>query len=68
VTMPKVEELTKASLKKTQELDSKIQNAITPAAPGGAGTPGFGAPPAGTGTPPGGAGTPATKGASPPAQ
>jgi type IV pilus assembly protein PilM len=68
VTMPKVEELTKASLKKTQELDSKIQNAITPAAPGGAGTPGFGAPPAGTETPPGGAGTPATKGASPPAQ
>ena len=53
VTMPKVEELTKASLKKTQELDSKIQNAIAPAAPGGAGTPGFGAPPAGTGTPPG---------------
>jgi type IV pilus assembly protein PilM len=68
VTMPKVEELTKASLKKTEELDSKIQNAIAPAAPGGAGTPGFGAPPAGTGTPPGGAGTPATKGASPPAQ
>jgi type IV pilus assembly protein PilM len=68
VTMPKVEDLTKASLKKTQELDSKIQNAITPAAPGGAGTPGFGPQPAGTGAPPAGAGTPATKGASPPAQ
>ena len=37
VTMPKVEDLQAASLKKTEELDSKIQNALTPAAPGGAG-------------------------------
>jgi type IV pilus assembly protein PilM len=74
VTMPKVEELAAASLKKTQELDAKIQNALTPAAPGGAGgnpapgAPGFGTSPAGAGTSPGGAGAPATKGGSPPGQ
>jgi type IV pilus assembly protein PilM len=74
VTLPKVEDLQAASLKKTQELDAKIQSAITPAAPGGAGgapgpgTPGFSPQPAGAGTPPAGPGTPATKGASPPTQ
>jgi type IV pilus assembly protein PilM len=74
VTMPKVEDLQKASLKKTEELDARIQNALAPAAPGGAGgvpgpgTPGFGTPPPGAATPPGGAGTPATKGASPPGE
>ncbi len=74
VTMPKVEDLQAASLKKTEELDAKIQSALTPVAPGGAGgvpgpgTPGFGTPPAGAGTAPGGAGAPATKGASPPGQ
>jgi type IV pilus assembly protein PilM len=49
VTIPK-EEIEAASLKKSQEIDSKIQNAITPAAGAsatGAGTPGFGPPPAG---------------------
>jgi type IV pilus assembly protein PilM len=74
VTMPKVEDLQAASLKKTEELDAKIQSTLTPVAPGGAGgvpgtgTPGFGTPPAGAGTAPGGAGAPATKGASPPGQ
>ena len=73
VTMPKVEDLQAASLKKTEELDAKIQSALTPAAQGGAGgvpvpgAPGFGTPPAGAGTAPGG-GAPATKGASPPGQ
>ena len=74
VTMPKVEDLQAASLKKTEELDAKIQSALTPVAPGGAGgvpgpgTPGFGTSPAGAGTAPGGAAAPATKGASPPGQ
>ena len=73
VTMPKVEDLQAASLKKSEELDAKIQNALTPAAPEG---------PAEYLRPERpvsalhrrapyrarGAGTPATKGASPPAQ
>ena len=54
VTMPKIEEIEAASLKKSEELDSKLQKAFTPG-PGGApgaavtapGTPGFGPPPAG---------------------
>jgi type IV pilus assembly protein PilM len=49
VTLPKGEDLEAASRKKSEELDSKIQKALTPAAPGAApGTPGFGPPPAGT--------------------
>jgi type IV pilus assembly protein PilM len=49
VTMPKVEEIQAASLKKSEEIDSQIQKALTPV--GAPGTPGFAAPPAGAGTP-----------------
>ncbi len=67
VTMPKVEDIQAASLKKSEEIDSQLQKALTPgAAPG---TPGFGAPPAGVGTPAGPAGAvPNQGGARPPAQ
>jgi type IV pilus assembly protein PilM len=60
VTMPKLEEIQAVSLKKSQEVDSQLQKAITP--PGGApGTPGFG--PAAPGAGPANPG-----GATPPAQ
>jgi type IV pilus assembly protein PilM len=70
VTIPKGEDIEAASLKKSKELDSKIEKALTPGTPGAAapgGAPGFGGPPAGAppGAPPGPA---ATKGASPPPQ
>jgi type IV pilus assembly protein PilM len=44
VTMPKAEDLQAASLKKSEEVDSKLQNALTPGA-GAPGTPGIGGAP-----------------------
>ncbi len=66
VTMPKLEELQAVSLKKSEEVNTELQKALT--APGGApGTPGFGPGAAGH-VPGGGAGVPAPGGARPPAQ
>jgi type IV pilus assembly protein PilM len=49
VTIPKSEEIEAASLKKSEEVDSKIQKALGQVAPGATGaapgTPGFGPPP-----------------------
>jgi type IV pilus assembly protein PilM len=44
VTMPKAEDLQAASLKKSEEVDSKLQNALAPGA-GAPGTPGIGGAP-----------------------
>jgi hypothetical protein len=68
VTMPKVEEIQAASLKKSKEIDSQLEKAFTPGAAPGA--PGFGPPPAG-GTQPAGApagAVPNQGGAGPPGQ
>jgi type IV pilus assembly protein PilM len=60
VTMPKLEEIQAVSLKKSEEVDSQLQKALTPAG-GAPGTPGFG--PAAPGAGPANPG-----GATPPAQ
>jgi type IV pilus assembly protein PilM len=65
VTIPKLEDIQAASLKKSKEIDSQLEKAIAPGATPGA--PGFGAPPAGAGTPGVPAGVP-QGGAPPPAQ
>ena len=67
VTIPKLEDIQAASLKKSKEIDSQLEKALSPG--GAPGTPGFGpaAPGAGTpGVPPGG--VPNQGGARPPAK
>ena len=64
VTIPKVEDIQAASLKKSKEIDSQLEKAIAPGATPGA--PGFGPPPAGGLTPGNPAGAVPNQGGAPP--